>query len=135
MKLTKYLFQASLLLVLFCHCTNTKKMSYTYIDGNNNSYRIHNQQLRYTPMTKALSSSGDYSGGTPQTVELTKEQVLAIETLITAAFAQTKIHIKQRNMGSASISRFTNKGSERIMIRAFCAEQRAIDDYLKKLLN
>ncbi|MFK8104494.1 MAG: hypothetical protein AB8G15_18365 [Saprospiraceae bacterium] len=135
MKFTTHLLQASLFLFLFCHCSNTKKMSYTYTDGNNNSYRIHSQQLRYSPMTKALSSSGDYSGGTPQTIDLTKEQVQEIESLITAAFDKKSIHIRQRNMGSASISRFVDKNAERVMIRAFCAEQRAIDSYLKKLLK
>lgn len=80
-----------------------KTKTYTYIDGNNNTYTIRPDSIFYKPVTPAESSSGIYSGGEPKAVKLSAEQFAKIEAMIKAIWKDKKIHCDKREMGYGTI--------------------------------
>src|SRR5688572_2333421 len=95
-------FSALLLLAgLFSFTMKTKK--YIYIDGNNNTYTITSDSIKYDPITPKESSSGIYSGGDPKAVAITKEQFSKIESIIHQIQKDKASHAGKREMGYGTV--------------------------------
>jgi hypothetical protein len=81
-----------------------KRTSYVYVDGNNNTYSI-GRRLEYIPVTKAQSSSGEYSGGEPKSVEISEEQLAALGALVDRIVGDTANVLSERPMGCGTVIR------------------------------
>ncbi|MBA3462362.1 MAG: hypothetical protein H0T46_20540 [Deltaproteobacteria bacterium] len=77
---------------------------YAYVDGNNNTYVIR-RRLEYIPITKAQSSSGEYSGGEPKAVEISEAQLAELVALIDRIAADTANVLAERPMGCGTVVR------------------------------
>ncbi|AEE47961.1 hypothetical protein Halhy_0047 [Haliscomenobacter hydrossis DSM 1100] len=112
-------------------------MQYRYIDGNNNAWNISKKWIEYKPISKVLSSSGNYSGGEPFQAKITTRQYRAIRSLLQNAMSNTAIHLPNRLMGSGTIIEFTEEDDQ----TATCylpmnsPEKAAIEDWLNQLKN
>ena len=77
---------------------------FTFIDGNANAYVITNTQVVYKPVTKLQSSSGEYSGGKPQTIPIEPYVFFAVQEIANSIVSNTNIHIEDRVKGSGVIT-------------------------------
>lgn len=80
-----------------------QKSHYRYIDGKNNVWEISNGIVEYKPISKELSSSGEYSGGQPFQSKITSDQFLTIQAMLQKALSNPAIHLQNRLMGSGTI--------------------------------
>lgn len=78
--------------------------SYTYIDGNNNTYKITESSLIYEPISPKESSSGTYSGGEYKETAISSDQFLKIEKIIKTIIKDTKCHEATRQMGCGTLT-------------------------------
>jgi hypothetical protein len=92
-------FIAAFLLFAFA----MKKKSYTYIDGNNNTYTITQLHVDYKPVSKENSSSGTYSGGDPKKIGISKEQFEKLLSLMNGVKSDKPNQLPQRNMGCGTL--------------------------------
>jgi len=95
----------SYLILFVISCKNIEKMSYSYFDGSGNAYHIGNKQIEYKPVDKKNSSSGFYSGGEAQKVQISEQDYKQIANEIENAFQHSDQHIKDRIMTSGMISK------------------------------
>lgn len=93
---------AFVLLAFFSFSMKTR--TYTYIDGNNNTYVLTPSALDYKPVKKEESSSGTYSGGEPKNVAVTREQYAKLEGIIDLIKKDKANIIKDRQMGCGTLS-------------------------------
>jgi hypothetical protein len=77
--------------------------TYTYIDGNNNTFTITSDSLIYDPIQPHESSSGTYSGGQPKRVALAATQFQKIEALIKSIQKDKTSHESTRQMGFGTL--------------------------------
>jgi hypothetical protein len=123
---------AQLLLVFAFSSSTMQDETYTYVDGNNNTYAITSTALDYIPVKKADSSSGTYSGGEPKKVVITKTQFAEIQAIIDR-IEQDKVHlIPARNMGCGTLSR---KNGKPIYIDMHSRNKVALEAELQTLLR
>jgi hypothetical protein len=76
--------------------------TYSYTDGNNNTYYITPHQVVYYPISPLQSSSGLYSGGKAAQKEITDKDYAALLTLI-AKISQTPTDHQEERIKFASI--------------------------------
>ena len=81
-----------------------KTKTYTYIDGNNNTYVLTSSTLDYKPIKKEESSSGTYSGGEPKNMAVTREQYVKLEGIIDLIKKDKANIIKDRSMGCGTLA-------------------------------
>ncbi len=89
-----------------------------YGDGSGNGLRFWQEEgkaarFSYSPMTPELSSSGTYSGGSPNRGELTAGQAQALWTEARRLESNTALHAASRMKGTGSftITSPTGKGA------------------------
>jgi hypothetical protein len=92
---------AFLMLALFSFTMKTK--TYTYIDGNNNTYVFNKYMVDYKPVKKEESSSGNYSGGEPKRVDIRVDQFKKLEEIIGLIRKDKANIIKDRMMGCGTL--------------------------------
>ncbi|MFH2095186.1 MAG: hypothetical protein ABIJ16_05755 [Bacteroidota bacterium] len=85
-----------------------EKPLYTFVDGNNNSYKITPDSIIYEPINCGMSSSGVYSGGDPKTVITDSLLHEEIKLLIMSAINKKEDHMKKRIMSSGLIVFYQN---------------------------
>ena len=105
-------------------------VKYNYYDGNGNGFTLTSNSLAYDPITKEMSSSGIYSGGSKKTISIKREQYESIEKLLIEAIANKNIHLKNRPKGSGMIK----SPSEKVVIRNG-DEKNKIEAELRALLK
>ena len=127
-----YLFS---IIFLLLNCSQTKKMNYTYADGNGNTYRLMDLSLKYNPIQAKDSSSGTYSGGEKKEVVVTQANREKLMLLFQKAIDNKSIHNAKRTMGSGTI--YFQKGEEfkKIFLLMRAKEKREIESFLKDLLK
>lgn len=81
-----------------------RRTNYAYVDGNNNMYSI-GRRLEYIPVTKAQSSSGEYSGGEPKSVEISEAQLAELGALVDRIVADGANVLSERPMGCGTVIR------------------------------
>lgn len=124
------------LLFVFPLYMYSQDLSYFYSDGNQNLWTIEHLNIIYKPITKAQSSSGMYSGGTPFTDVLTQEQYTELIKLLQIGIDAKSSQIEQRNMGSAMIIQQEKGEKEKKYILAMNApEKKAIDVWFKAFIE
>lgn len=80
-------------------------MKYIFTDSNNNSYLLDRDQLSYSPITKANSSSGIYDGGVPFSKKLSKIQLIKLVDVFERAIWAVNDQVKTRTKGSSVLSK------------------------------
>lgn len=110
---------------------NNDLPNYLFTDGNNNKYEIYKTKLNYIPVKKENSSSGIYSGGEPQKVEIDKSKYSAIEKLIKRVLKDKQYHLANRLMGCGTI---TSK-QKTIFISRESIHLNNLEQYLKQIIN
>jgi hypothetical protein len=108
---------------------------YEYADGSANVYVITATTLEYIPVKPEESSTGFYSGGTPETVSITHEQFDDIVTLLQKAIDNETIHIADRMKMSGLILVISGKQVKQHIITPQCKEQLDIEALLKSHLK
>ncbi len=126
----------SSLILVFTGCETPKNIGdmYFYLDQNNNSYSITENEIRYNPMTAKNSSSGVYNGGEKATVTLTKEQFIDIAQRAETLLQNKDYHANKREMLTAVLS--TER--KEIVIKRFLKKSELrtqLETLLKTLLN
>lgn len=92
-------------------------MNFTYRDGNNNKYTIHNQIIKYDPVKPEFSSSGLYDGGDAVEKEIKLHQVEELERIVQIILSEKKEGEQpRRTMGSGYI--FSNGVSVILSMRS-----------------
>jgi hypothetical protein len=112
-------------------CTQKKSNMNSYSDGNGNAYFITETALQYSPVTPEESSSGEYSGGKPATVELTAEQYGEVMALFDAAFADTE----NQTEGRAKMTGVVEKDGKKVILKSGAATKANIENTLKNILD
>lgn len=123
----------SLLLVLIS--TSLFAQNYTYLDGSGNKYEISSSKLIYSPVTPAKSSSGDYSGGVPETVEINSGIFKNIKSLIDEAIKAKTEQIEHREMGTGVIIWKKKKKENTVIMKMNSPKKEALEKYLKEILT
>lgn len=77
--------------------------SFTYVDGNNNTYEITESSLSYDPVKPENSSSGTYSGGTPYSMDLNVGQWESIRSAVERTLKDNDNLVDTRTMGSGML--------------------------------
>ena len=110
-----------------------KQLVYIYVDGNNNAWHIGESQIKYQPITPALSGSGTYSGGSPFTARLQPEQFAQLQSLLQKALNDRSTHKVNREKGDSAI---TERKCDRLVYLARNSKwQKEIENWLKNLPN
>lgn len=92
-------------------------MKYTFVDGSGNRFTLENLSLSYEPMTPKLSSSGNYSGGRPYTIDLDKSHLIRLIDVCERVFWARSDHSEKRTMGSGTLIKNVNDSRQMIYIR------------------
>lgn len=110
--------------------------NYEYIDGNNNIYIITELLITYKPVTKAESSSGNYSGGKPKEIEITSEEFKKLEKLFSRALSAKKEQRTNRIMQSGMLVHNISKiMSRKVILKPDSDCKTKIETNLKNLLK
>lgn len=120
--------------VLLGTCTPTAVHMITYLDQNNNQYRLSAEELRYQPVTPQASSSGTYSGGEPAVVQLPPEAWPRLLQLSRALMLDQASHAPRREMLTARLT-IEQVGSSAVQqVLLYPSEKRAAwEAYLRSL--
>jgi hypothetical protein len=112
------------------------QFQFYYQDGSGNTFKLYGDTLSYTPVTKEMSSSGIYSGGTKKSVVLSENNRI----LIIRNFRRT-IHASPlspcegiREKGKIAVS-YAQIGEEREYCGAETKRWRRFKKKLNTLLN
>lgn len=108
--------------------------AYSYSDGAGNTYWIQGATLTYDPVTPLESSSGEYSGGEPATIELTQDEHAAIVSLFDVAIGDTSNHIENRVMMSGVIDVRKGKKTTSFILAPKSVKKTEIETMLEGLL-
>ncbi len=123
---------------LLTHCRTMNTLSYTYIDTNNNSYRISADSLSYRPISKEMSSSGTYDGGEPKKISLNPKDFQAIQEQIEAILSNQSLHQEKRMKPSSMLYKREKEGERTKAIlkwRSPNGEREALESHLRDLLK
>ncbi|MFT3980063.1 MAG: hypothetical protein QM687_06300 [Ferruginibacter sp.] len=93
-----------ILLILISKNMQGQTTGFTFIDGNANCYFVSDSQVVYKPVTKLQSSSGEYSGGNPQTIPIDSTVFLTLQEVANSIVNNKKIHIENHIKGSGVIT-------------------------------
>lgn len=89
------------------HIFEKPDKSYGYVDGNGNKYLITQAKTGYTiqyfPMTKEMSSSGEYQGGEGYKIAIPENEYKELIDLLNKSTKDIKQQNVERNMGSGTI--------------------------------
>ncbi|MFI5203379.1 MAG: hypothetical protein ACHQF2_02695 [Flavobacteriales bacterium] len=77
--------------------------TYGYADGSGNVYKLTSDNLEYIPVKKENSSSGEYSGGEPAKVSVSKAQFDVLVSMMKGIILDKSIHIENREMMTGMI--------------------------------
>lgn len=106
-------------------------IGFIYTDGNNNTYTLTNLLLAYDAIQPNESSSGEYSGGTDQTKELSKETSTTLNSLANQVMQDKTSHIKTREMGCGTLT----IGKKTVFIRSNADLKNQLETKLKEALQ
>lgn len=84
--------------------TTDNKLTFNYSDGTANGYVVKEGKLIYDPVKMEESSSGEYSGGEPKTVELSNKDISNLRALASAAVNCTDCHQDKRMMMTGQLT-------------------------------
>jgi hypothetical protein len=115
--------------------TSLFAQTYTYLDGSANKYEISSTKIIYSPVTPAKSSSGDYSGGVPETVEINSEIFKKIKSLIDEAVKAKTEQIEHREMGTGVIMWKKKKKENTVIMQMNSPKKEDLEKYLKEILT
>lgn len=104
--------------------------TYTYFDGNGNTYIVQKNSLEYIPRSLETSSSGIYDGGESVKKEITSSQYEEIKNVVEKAIANTESHIENREMKSGIIRVKQGEQEQLIILAPGSEEQRNIEEIL-----
>lgn len=90
-------------LLLISKTMSGQNPGFIFCDGNANCYFISDTQIVYKPITKLQSSSGEYDGGNPQTVTITKKTFTRLSKLAKKIITDKKEHELDRKKGDGII--------------------------------
>lgn len=79
---------------------NNTMISFEYLDGSANRYRITPDSIVYDPVTPQESSSGLYSGGEPYHAAITTEAFARLQALFEKAITVTADQTTERSKGT-----------------------------------
>jgi hypothetical protein len=102
----------------------------TYIDGNNNCWEFETECIRYKAISKLMSSSGTYSGGTDKTIYLKENQQSTLDKLVENAIQDLASHSEIRTMGTALLQ-FNDR---QIILKMQSIVKLELDDFFNELL-
>jgi hypothetical protein len=113
---------------------------YEYADGAGNLYIINSKSIEYRPITKAQSSSGNYSGGTPRTVKIDTVQYQTISMMLDRALNLKSIHVGDGKMGRAKGTGMISKQAKNRQVQTQVIamespERREIEAFLDRLIG
>jgi hypothetical protein len=119
---------------------NQNRYQYEYADGSGNVYIINPNSIDYRPMTKAQSSSGNYSGGTPRTVKIDTVQYQTIAMMLDRALNLKSIHVGDGKMGRAKGTGIISKQAKNRQVQTQVIsmeslERREIEAFLDRLIS
>ncbi len=100
-----------------------------YNDGNNNTWTIDKESIKYIPVSAIMSSSGSYSGGKSEKYTITQHQHEDIIRIINEALIDSSSHQQFRNMGTAMI-KIENK---KCILSSCSPHLKRIEDWLNSL--
>lgn len=106
----------------------------TYTDANNNQYFIDSGFIKFRPVSKEDSSSGTYSGGEPEDIEIDMEDFMNIYFLVENAFINQQLHLIKRIKTSSIITiEFEDEELRAIIIDS--REIQEIEGFLEKFFQ
>lgn len=119
---------------------NKYPSKYEYADGSGNVYIINSKSIEYRPITKAQSSSGNYSGGTPRTVKIDNVQYQTISMMLDRALNLKSIHVGDGKMGRAKGTGIISKQAKNRQVQTQVIamespERREIEAFLDRLIG
>jgi hypothetical protein len=117
-----------------------ERSKYEYADGAGNVYIINPKSIDYRPITRAESSSGNYSGGKPRTVKIDTVQYQTISMMLDRALNLKSIHVGDGKMGRAKGTGIISKQAKNRQVQTQVIaieslERREIEAFLDRLIN
>ena len=94
----------------------SNKLIITYLDFNNNSYKVSTDRISYEPIRIEDSSSGEYSGGEPAEAALTEDEFLEIYELAKAIMKDKTLHRNKRRMLTAMMIHHQEEEAEKYIL-------------------
>ena len=121
-------------LSLLSTCAHPEEVAIRYADGNGNLYTIQNLRIDYAPVSAAMSSSGLYDGGQPQSAPVSKAQLKSLFHLLDDIQARSTDHAAQREKGTGRIEVITEETTESLLLKWRSGSQQELEAFLKALL-
>ncbi len=122
-------------LSLLSTCEQPEQAVIRYADGNGNLYTIQNRRIDYAPVPAAMSSSGLYEGGQPQSAPVSKAQLKSLFHLLDDIQARSTDHAAQREKGTGRLEVSNGETSESLLLKWRSASQQELEALLKELLT
>lgn len=122
-------------LSLLSTCEQPEQAVIRYADGNGNLYTIQDLRIDYAPVRAAMSSSGLYDGGQPQSAPVSRAQLRALFQLIDEVQARPGDHAAQREKGTGRLEVSKGETSESLLLTWRSASQQELEERLKALLD
>lgn len=127
-KTIKFYVVMILLIMQNCATQVTAFDTLIYTDQNNNRFKIENLQLSYTAVKKIHSSTGQYSGGSNYSVQITKESYLNIKEKALSLIKDTANHAQKR-LKTTSVLELNSK-NQNYKVILLSSEQREVFENL-----
>ena len=122
--------------VLYASCNSQDIASIQYADGNNNTYVITADSIKYHPVTRAESSSGEYDGGDPAEARIMKADYEELSALISALAKDSMAHAESRMMGTGLVVVEDKNGKkEKYVIKPSEQRLEILEDLLKSAVK
>lgn len=121
-------------LTLLSTCEQPEQAVIRYADGNGNRYTVQDLHIDYAPMTAAMSSSGVYDGGQPQSAPVSRSQVQKLIHLLEKIQAKTDDHVAQREKGTGLLEVSTSGKTESVLLKWRSESQQEVEGLLKEWL-
>ena len=128
-------FMSILLSLISLSSSGDLKTGFRYIDGSNNTYFIWGNEIKYTPISKENSSSGEYDGGEAKSIQIKKEESDKLYKLCSDAITDTTTHINHRNMGCGTLVHVQKSGNKTYYLSMNSKSKNKIENYLKELIK
>jgi hypothetical protein len=122
------------LLSLLSTCKQPEEAVIRYADGSGNRYTVANLRIDYAPVSAAMSSSGVYNGGDPQSAVVSRSQVQTLIRLLEKIQAKTGDHATQREKGTGLLEVSTGGKTESVLLKWRSESQQEVEGLLKEWL-
>lgn len=114
-----------------------QKREYIYGDGNGNRYHLYQKEGRYrlvfSPVRDVFSSSTEYSGGEPFSIDISEEKYLELCSVLESGIKSIDSQQKKRELMTGVIYFKEANAQKMVILKSSSEEKRSIENKLRQM--